>query len=455
MPPLPESYSTKNNIDRKTSEPASCDTMRFTILLLLLLIKLPVNGQALYFPPLTGTNWDTISPASLGWCTQYVDTIADFNAQRGSKAFLILKDGKIAVEQYYGTFTRDSLWYWASAGKTLTSFLTGIAQEEGYLDITRPTSDYLGTGWTSAPLAKEQLITVRNQLTMTSGLDDLTGDPYCTLPSCLQYEADAGTRWAYHNAPYTLLDTVIESATGQNFNTYFNSRIRNRIGMNGFWFPNGYNNIYGSTARSMARFGLLMLNRGIWDQDTLLHDTAYYHAMINTSQNLNKSYGYLWWLNGKQSFMLPYSQFVFGGSLSPDAPSDMYSGIGKNSQVVSVIPSQQMVIIRMGNSPDTNDVSLIYVNELWEELNKLFCSPTGIQESGARLLSLYPNPANDAVMIRGAAEDTRISVYDLEGVLLKATIGNTFSVRHFSPGIYLVSITLKDGSRSMHRLAIE
>ncbi|HRS40318.1 MAG TPA: serine hydrolase, partial [Bacteroidia bacterium] len=118
--------------------------MRFTILLLLLLIKLPVNGQALYFPPLTGTNWDTISPASLGWCTQYLDTIADFNAQRGSKAFLILKDGKIAVEQYYGTFTRDSLWYWASAGKTLTSFLTGIAQEEGYLDITRPTSDYLG-----------------------------------------------------------------------------------------------------------------------------------------------------------------------------------------------------------------------------------------------------------------------------------------------------------------------
>ena len=90
-----------------------------------------------------------------------------------------------------------------------------------------------------------------------------------------------------------------------------------------------------------------------------------------------------------------------------------------------------------------------------EELNKLFCTPTGMHDPVSRSFALYPNPANDAVMIRGAAEDTRISVYDLEGVLLKATIGNTFSVRHFSPGIYLVSITLKDGSRSMHRLAIE
>jgi CubicO group peptidase (beta-lactamase class C family) len=179
--------------------------------------------------------------------------------------------------------------------------------------------------------------------------------------------------------------------------------------------------------------------------------------MINTSQNLNKSYGYLWWLNGKQSFMLPYSQFVFGGPISPNAPADMYSGVGKNGQIVSVVPSRQLVIVRMGNSPapDTNDVSMVYVNELWDELNKLFCSPTGMPEPLERSLALYPNPANDAVMIRGAEEDTRISVYDLQGILLKETLGNTFSVRHFSPGIYLVSITLKDGSRSMHRLGIE
>jgi len=174
--------------------------------------------------------------------------------------------------------------------------------------------------------------------------------------------------------------------------------------------------------------------------------------MINTSQNLNKSYGYLWWLNGKQSFMLPYSQFVFGGSLSPDAPSDMYSGIGKNSQVVSVIPSQQMVIIRMGNSPDTNDVSLIYVNELWEELNKLFCSPTGLQESGARSLSLYPNPANDAVMIRGAAEDTRISVFNLQGTLMIESRGTKLQITTLPSGFYVVRVRLTEGVEQIFRL---
>ena len=60
----------------------------------------------------------------------------------------MLKDGKIAIEKYFGTFTKDSLWYWASAGKTLTAFLVGQAQENGLLSISDSTSKYLGSGWT-------------------------------------------------------------------------------------------------------------------------------------------------------------------------------------------------------------------------------------------------------------------------------------------------------------------
>ncbi len=87
-----------------------------------------VKAQSTYFPPLSSSaTWDTISPASLGWCANEIDTLYNFLQQEDTKGFIVLKDGKIVLEKYFGTFTKDSLWYWASAGKTITSFLVGKA----------------------------------------------------------------------------------------------------------------------------------------------------------------------------------------------------------------------------------------------------------------------------------------------------------------------------------------
>ncbi|MBK8702635.1 MAG: serine hydrolase [Saprospiraceae bacterium] len=370
--------------------------MKSTLLSLLLTLTatFSYSQQNLYFPPLTGSNWDTLSPESLGWCTENIPALYDYLASENSKAFIVLKDGKIVLEEYFDTFTRDSFWYWASAGKTLTAFLTGIAQEEGHLSLSDMTSTYLGPGWTSSPTDKENLITIRHQLTMTSGLDDGVVDPYCTLPSCLQYIADAGTRWSYHNAPYTLLDDVIADATGQNFSLYFNSRLRNKIGMNGLWLPQGYNNVYFSNARSMARFGLLTLNHGVWAGDTILHDQQYFTDMVNTSQNLNKSYGYLWWLNGKESFMVPGLQFVFNGKLLPNAPNDNIAAMGKNGQFVNVTPSQNLVMIRMGNAPDNSLISYLLNDGIWQRLNEVICTATATNElpEAGMGFRIYPTP---------------------------------------------------------------
>ncbi|MBL7745562.1 MAG: serine hydrolase [Chitinophagaceae bacterium] len=300
----------------------------------------PSPSPALYFPPVSGTEWQTTTVASLGWNDTELNNLYTYLQQKGTKAFIILKNGKIVAERYFGTFTADSIWYWASAGKTMTAMLVGISQKEGLLNINNKTSQYLGTGWTSLPLAKEDLITIRHQLTMTTGLDEaVTPDNDCTLPGCLVYKADAGSRWAYHNAPYTILDKVVENASGMTYNAYFQQKIRDKTGMNGLWVKTGYNNVYYSTARSMARFGLLMLNKGKWDQTAVLNDTSYFNTQINTSQTLNLSYGYLTWLNGKASYMLPAVQFVFSGMLVPNAPADMFSALGKNDQKVYVVPS--------------------------------------------------------------------------------------------------------------------
>jgi CubicO group peptidase (beta-lactamase class C family) len=139
--------------------------------------------------------------------------------------------------------------------------------------------------------------------------------------------------------------------------------------MNGLWIKTGFLNVYYSNARSMARFGLLVLNGGKWDQTPIMTDPAYFNSMINTSQNLNLSYGYLWWLNGKSTHMLPQTQFVFNGSLVPNAPADMIAALGKNDQKLYIVPSKKLVVVRMGNDAgNPNPAISSFDNELWGKL---------------------------------------------------------------------------------------
>jgi CubicO group peptidase (beta-lactamase class C family) len=136
--------------------------------------------------------------------------------------------------------------------------------------------------------------------------------------------------------------------------------------MNGSWRQSEYNNVYWSTPRDMARFGLLILNKGKWESQAVLGDQSYFTQMTTTSQSLNPSYGYLWWLNGKESIILPGLAISFDRSLAPDAPEDLFAGAGKNGQFVDIIPSRNMVVVRMGEAPDGSAVPIEFHNEMWK-----------------------------------------------------------------------------------------
>jgi len=328
----------------------------------------PMQDELIYFPPLNPGTWEMKSVTDLGWHQDQLQPLLDFLEIKNTRGFMILHDGKIVIEKYFNEHDDTKVWYWASAGKTLTSTVCGIAQDEGLINLNNKVSDYLGTGWTSAPLAKENLITCKNLLSMDSGLDDSLGDD--VSPTNLQYIADAGTRWAYHNV-YVKMQDVVAAANNNTWNNYFNSKLRDKIGMNGAWVQNGGLSVYWSNTRSMARFGLLIYGKGKWGNTEIVPESYLYEA-TNTSQDINKAYGYLWWLNGKASYHLPSLQLQFNGPLIPNAPSDMYSALGKNDQKIYVVPSKKLVIVRMGDSADGVNFALSnFDNEVWAKINDL------------------------------------------------------------------------------------
>ncbi|PBQ31630.1 serine hydrolase [Sphingobacteriaceae bacterium] len=431
----------------------------FTVFLIVVFLSANfLNAQSLYFPPLTGTMWDSIDPQSIGWCQPRIDSLYNYLQAKNTRSFIIVKDGKIVLEKYFGTYTSDSAFYWASASKSLSSFITGLAQQKGYININSKVSNYIGNGWTSAPQAKEDLITVKHLIEMTSGLDDGPPSP-CdnedTAKSCLIYKADAGTRWAYHTGAYKKSHDVVSASIGQTYNAITTNWIKQKTGMTGSWFQQ----VYYSNARSMARFGLLNLNKGIWAGDTLMKDSLYFKAMTNTSQSFNLSYGYLWWLNGKSTFMNPGLQLVLNGPLVPNAPSDMYAALGKNDQKIYIVPSTKMVVIRQGNSAEGVTFALSnFDNKLWDYINKLNCVTTSIQKNSlsAEKILVYPNPAKGSLFIKTDLKLKNITLTNLLGEKIQVTVNDgVIDISGYKKGLYFVTFTSFENTSLVKKILVD
>lgn len=402
-----------------------------------------------YFPPASGEEWATTDPAELGWCTDSLAGLYDWLEASHTRAFMVLKDGRIVLERYFGSFTQDSVWYWASAGKGLTAFLVGIAQEEGALNIQDPTSLYLGSGWTDCAAAREDSITIWHQMTMTTGMNELIFN--CNIPACLNCLVDPGTRWAYHNGPYRLLRNVVENATGENYNAFTLQRVLQPTGMQGFWLITAEQQLFLSRARDMARFGILVSREGRWAGSPVLQDTAYLRAMLTPSQTLNRSYGYLWWLNGQSSHRLPATFQEFPGPIAPNAPADLVAALGANGQILDLVPSEGLIVVRMGEAEEEDFVPSNYHDDLWVELNKVRCpETTGVAVAPIPVkLGLFPNPVTEgSLQLRGADVNAvrQFTLYDIRGKRMRnATDKSQLATSGLPAGLYWVTVELRDG----------
>jgi CubicO group peptidase (beta-lactamase class C family) len=318
---------------------------------------------ALYFPPTAGSAWDTIAGARLGYDTAALTAALNWAGTQRSTAVLVLWRGRIVAERYWNGWTpaKDSII--ASASKSVLSAIAGELVRSGQLSLDSAASRYLGAGWSRSP-STEPRISVRHLLGMMSGLND-----------SLQTVVQPGTRFYYNNPAYYQLFGVVQAASRETINAVSRRLLFDRIGMSGSsWIPYvdtgelGW--ILSSTARDMARFGLLALNRGRWNGVPILADSAWFASSWRATPPDNAGYGLLWWLNGSTNYRTPGPYLLPSqtGPLIPSAPTDLVAALGKGDKKIYVVPSLELVVVRHGEEADAsmgNPLAISAFDEQW------------------------------------------------------------------------------------------
>lgn len=345
--------------------------MRF--LTILLLTASAWAADSLYFPPKQDARWERISPAKAGFDPAAIQTALDFAGSRRSTGVVILQKGRIVAEQQWDpqkqkvsagfSFERSpdgqTLEDVASAQKSVAAVLFGIAQHKGLIRIDHPAAKYLGAGWSKCSPEQEKKITMRHLLTMTSGLTD-----------GLAFEAEPGTKWRYNSMAYQKVMRALAKTAGKTENELTREWLTGPIGMSqSTWrerpqMPGLLGFV--TSARELARFGLLIEAGGVWDGKIIIEDRAYLREMLHPSQDLNPSYGYLWWLNGHPSLRPNGTR---AGKLVPSAPDDLVAALGALGRKVYVVPSLDLVVTRTGDNSDQKG-ELPFDDEFWKLLMK-------------------------------------------------------------------------------------
>jgi CubicO group peptidase (beta-lactamase class C family) len=336
-------------------------------------------SAALYFPPPEGP-WQTVIPESVGWNADSLGAALDYAGAQRSSGVVILHRGRILAERFWElapaeddpidrvhkmitgrTSDGQAIEDVASVQKSVLSFLAGVARGKGLLDFEAPVARYLGTGWSRATPAQEAEITVRHLLGMTTGLA-MNGS----------YEAPPTTKWMYNTPVSSKIVQILEKASGLAVEEYTKQWLTDPIGMHDSrWTPRPWideagasdgNTIgFSSSARDLARFGLMVLAGGEWSGSDILSDPDYFAEAHSSSQAHNPSYGLLWWLNGRPKLE---SGGKRAGTLVETAPADLVAAQGALGRKVYVVPSLELVVTRLGDEPPAKDFGV----ELWRRL---------------------------------------------------------------------------------------
>jgi len=275
----------------------------------------------------------------------------DVNSEmiKKTRAVVVIYKDHIIAEKYAEGFDKNTKILGWSMTKSITSAVLGILEKQGKITVSQ---DHLFQEWEKDNRSK---ITLNNLLQMNSGLEwDEDYNNISDVTKMLFLDKDMSKTqlhkpligepnksWNYSSGTTNLLSGFIRNQfkTHQEYLDFWYAELIDKIGMHSMLIEtdlsgNYVGSSYGwATPRDWAKFGLLYLHKGNWNGEQIINESWITYSKTPTNGS-NGEYGAHFWLNS-------------GGRYS-DAPKDLFSCNGYQGQHVFIIPSKNLIIVRMG-----------------------------------------------------------------------------------------------------------
>jgi CubicO group peptidase (beta-lactamase class C family) len=281
------------------------------------------------------------------------------NFPRATKAVVVVYNGRVIGERYAPGIGIDTELDGHSLAKSVVNALIGVLVREGRVDVH---ARAMAPEWGAQdPRAG---ITLDNLMRMDAGFDFdegvgagtashmwFTQDDIARFAARLPLASPVGRQWHYSSASYAILSRTLKNIVGgpQALDDFAHHEVFDPLGMrrvtvefDGTGTMMGAHAVYAS-ARDWARFGLLYLHDGVVDDQRILPEGW---VRYSTTPTLGGGYGAGFWLNNTNT---PVPTWGFPWGL-PGAPSDAFFGRGYLGQWVVIVPSENLVVVRMGFS---------------------------------------------------------------------------------------------------------
>lgn len=357
-------------------------TSSFTVALLLVLLAacgsrsgaptsaaaaLVAGGRTAKLCAEPGAGWEARAPEGLGLDAATLQDAFDWANQHSGLSMAVYRHGCLAGVSRLDPLTGDQAMDGWSMTKSVTAMIVGRAVTLGLLDVDAPISRW----WPEADEAHGRL-TLRQLMTETAGMDvNYIRELNPAMPDrvkdalSLRFNHEPGAVWEYAQTVCDLVLNTVGRAAGRDAVEFAQEQLFAPLGIavgSYTWERDRAGNPQGWAHLKMrnpdwARLAHMMLWNGVWNGQQLISPDYIREALTGVADN--PAYGFLFWLNGGAWWRVPAVEGPDQGegSVLPAGPDDLFGFIGIGEQRMFVIPSRDLVIVRLGDrgsfEPDT------------------------------------------------------------------------------------------------------
>lgn len=315
--------------------------------------------------------WPVVSPTMVGLDADRLDELVEL-IREGEEfpdlhGLLVIRKGYLVVEEYFDGYEADDLHTLQSVSKSFTSAVMGIAiEQEKIKSVDERVLDFFDDLDRIENIDdRKRAMRIEDLLTMRSGTDYHErgpGSPHFQLNALPRGWTefilsrpminDPGAQFQYDSGGVILMSSLIKARTGEHADMFMKEHLFKPLGIERFhWHKNreGHPHMGGGlnlTPRDMAKFGLLYLRKGRWENEQVVPEewvetSIKRHVEFGPEARLSVGYGYLWWI------------------LKPDpageGKEDIYAAMGFRAQYIFIIPEHDIVVVITGGTQNGID----------------------------------------------------------------------------------------------------